>query len=582
MKKKTAFKNILSYISPYKKQIVLVFILALISGGCTLAAPFFTGRAIDCIKEAGEVNFKLLLPYILLLFILYIFGSLSLWFLSAISTSVANKTVKDMRRDTFNKLTRLPVSFFDRTKAGDLMSRFSNDIDAVSDGLLQAITQAFSAIITIVGAMVLMIILDIRIALAVITVAPLAIFIAAFIARRSARLFKLQQDTIGEYNGYIEEAIGNYKIVRAFNFEKDTQDAALKINSRLYVCGQKAQFYSSLVNPSTRFINNIAYVLVGLIGGLSALASGLSIGTISALLTYSAQFAKPLNEVTAISTQLQAALAAAERLFALLAEEEESSDRNKPDIRFSNGAVDFSHVFFSYSPQTKLIEDFTTKVKPGSMVAIVGPTGAGKTTMVNLLMRFYDLNSGAIYIAGQNITDYTRDSVRKSFGMVLQDTWLFTGTIKENITYGCKTAGEKSVIQAAEKARAHSFIMKLENGYDTVLSEDGGTLSQGEKQLLTIARAILAESPMLILDEATSNVDPRTELKIQEALNQLMKNKTSFIIAHRLSTIKGADLILVMNKGQIVETGTHESLLNAGGFYADLYNSQFRIPENDN
>ncbi|KAI4453623.1 atp-binding cassette sub-family b [Holotrichia oblita] len=460
------------------------------------------------------------------------------------------------------------------------MSRFSNDIDAISEGLLQAITQLFSSVMTIVGTMVLMILLNFWIALAVVVVAPMAILIAGYIARRSNALFQQQQAIIGEYNGCIEEAIGNLKLVKAYAYEKNIEAAAREINQRLYNCGQKAQFYSSLINPSTRFVNNMAYVSVGLIGGLSAAVGGLSIGAISSLLAYSAQFAKPLNEVAGITTQLQSALAAAKRFFALLDETSEPAENDKLllkslDSQNAIGQIEFSKVYFSYDERVPLIENFSIKIPQGSLVAVVGPTGAGKTTLVNLLMRFYDLDSGIISIDKQNTQEVTRDSVRLSFGMVLQETWLFSGSVRDNIAYGRPDATEQEIIDAAKASRAHGFIKRMEKGYDTVITEDGENLSQGEKQLLTIARAMLANPPMLILDEATSSVDPRTELKIQHALQNLMKGKTSFMIAHRLSTIQNADIILVMNQGKIVETGTHRQLINAGGLYSKLYHSQF-------
>lgn len=581
MKKKGTISRMLEYILFYKTQVLSVFACAIISSGCVIVSPFIVGMCIDNIAGKDRVNFAGIIPNIILLLSLYVLSSVSGWYLAMLSASVANKTSRDMRRDGFNKITTLPIKFFDSTKNGDLMSKFSNDIDAVNEGLIQVMTQLFSGVITILGSVVFMIAIDLWIAFAVILVAPLAISAAGFISRRSGKLFRQQQDIIAQYNGYIEETVGNFKIVKAFGYEDEVKESASKINRTLYNCGQKSQFYSSLVNPSTRFINNVAYVFVGFIGGLTGVAGGLSIGAISSLLTYSAQFAKPLNEMTGIAAQLQAALAAAERFFILIDEQSEPLESEKPELRNVKGEIEFSEVSFSYDKNTELINNFNIHITKGSMVAVVGSTGAGKTTLVNLLMRFYDLDSGHILIDNQDFANFTRDSVRLAFGMVLQDTWLFSGTVKENIAYGLPHARDEEIISAAKEARAHGFIKRLDNGYDTVLSEDGSSISHGEKQLIAIARAMLVNHPILVLDEATSSIDPRTEQKIQHALQKLIKNKTSFIIAHRLSTIENADIILVMDKGKIIETGTHIELLQAKGYYANLYNSQFILPASD-
>ena len=567
--------GIFPYIAPYKTQVFLMVLMAFFGCGAALAAPYVAGLAIDRIAGAGRVDFGTLGPLLGCLGLLYGAASIANWLLATLAMSVASRAARDMRRDAFRTMTQLPLRYFDNAKSGDIMSRFTNDIDAMAEGLTQTMTQFFSGVITIAGALTMMLRMDFWIALAVIVVTPMAIWIASFIARHSARQFRLQQAAIGEYNSFMEESIGQFNVIKAFGYEAHREAQAKEINHRLYQCGQKAQFYSSLVNPSTRFINNTAYMAVGLIGGLSAVAGGLSIGMIASLLAYSAQFAKPLNEMTGIITQLQAALAAAERFLALMDEKQEPSEADKPGLAVTAGTVDFSHIAFAYEPARPLIQDFSVSIPPGCMVAIVGPTGAGKTTLVNLLMRFYNLNGGYIAIDGKDIKSVNRDSLRLSFGMVLQDTWLFTGTVRDNIAFGKPDATEEEVIAAAKAARAHGFIKRLPQGYHTLLTSDGSALSQGEKQLLTIARAMLANPPMMILDEATSSVDPRTELKIQDALQKLMQGKTSFVIAHRLSTIQDADLILVMDQGAIIETGSHQQLLAKNGFYAKLYHSQF-------
>ena len=574
MKKKTTVRRLLQYTAAYKLHLAAVFLCAAIGSVCTLSVPIWIGYAVDAMPS-GLVDFHSVARILGVLAALYAGGILSNRFTATLSITISTRVVRDMRRDAFAKLTRLPVSFFDRTSGGGILSRFSNDMDAVSEGLLQTVTQLFSGVLTLFGAVALMLMLDPFIALAVIVVAPLALLIAGFISKRSGKMFRRQQETVGAYNSFVDEAISGHTIVQAFGLEPPMERAASAINAQLYDCGQKAQFYSSLVNPSTRFVNNTAYVLVGLIGGLSAIANGLSVGVISSLLMVSAQFAKPLNEMTAVSTQLQAALAAAARFFDLMDETEERAEDDHPTLTVTGGDVRFDNVSFSYQQDKKLLEHLHINVAAGSMVAIVGSAGAGKTTLVNLLMRFYEVDGGRITIDNQDIATHARASIRAAFGMVLQDTWLVGGTVRKNIAYGRPDATENEVVEAARAARCHGFIKRLENGYNTVIDERGGSLSQGEKQLLTIARAMLANAPMLILDEATSSVDPRTELKIQDALHRLTQGKTSFVIAHRLSTIRNADLILVMDKGQVVETGTHESLMAENGFYKRLHDSQW-------
>lgn len=575
MKTKGTVSRIIQYVLVYKKQLALVLFFAALTSSCTIVAPYIIGRCIDAIGGKNMVNFALLLRNASILTGIYIIHSISSWFLASFSIVVSNNAVRDMREEGFKKITTLPLKFFDSRKTGDLMSGFSNDIDAIAEGLTQTMLQVFSGILTILGCMIFMVAINGWIALVVIFVAPLAVLLSRFMAKRSGKSFKGQQAALGEYNGCIEEIIVNFHLIKAFRYEKRAEETASSINKNLYRHGQKAQFYSSLVNPVTRFINHISYVSVGLIGGIAGCLGGLSVGSLTSLITYSTQFAKPFNEMTGISTQLHTAMAAAERFFALLDEKSQEDESNKEYIENVKGNVTFSDVSFSYASDADLIKDFTIDIEKGSMVAIVGPTGAGKTTIVNLLMRFYELDGGKILIDGKNIFDVNRDSVRLAFGMVLQDTWLFSGTVKENIAYGRPDCTDEEIYEAAKAARAHGFITRLEDGYDTIIKEDSDTVSQGEKQLITIARAMLAKPEMLILDEATSSVDPRTEKKIQEALQTFMKGRTSFIIAHRLSTIENADLILVMDKGRIIETGSHAELIAQNGFYSKLYNSQF-------
>ena len=500
-------------------------------------------------------------------------NALFTWGMTVFTNALSNHSIEKMRKDAFGKISKLPLKFFDGHSHGDIISRLTNDIDAVSEGLLQGITQLFSGIVTVVGSLVLMFLLDWRITLCVIVITIICIFVSKAIATNSGKMFRLQAQTIGELNGYVSETVGNLKVVKAFGYEDKSSEVFGEINSRLYDCGQKAQFYSSLVNPTTRYINNLAYISVGVLGGFAALAGHLSVGIISSFLIYATQFARPINDMTSILTQLQSAQAAAARIFALGEIEPETPDEDRPELEVKNGEVMFKDVDFSYNKDKELIKDLNIVAKQGQRVAIVGPTGAGKTTIVNLLMNFYGVDKGTIFVDGQAIDSVQRDSLRKNFGMVLQDTWLFAGTVKENIAYGKEGATDEEIINAAKAASAHGFIKRLPNGYDTMITEDGGNLSSGQKQLLTIARAMLSDPKILILDEATSNVDTMTEQRIQKAFLKMMEGRTSFIIAHRLSTIREADLILVMDKGRIIEQGTHNELLAKNGFYTKLYNS---------
>lgn len=573
MKNNKTLSKLNSYIAGNRKYLILVIISALLANIFMLVAPYISGRAIDFIKGENNVDFPMVAKIIGILFAVYVLNALFTWGMTVFTNALSNHSIEKMRKDAFGKISKLPLKFFDGHSHGDIISRLTNDIDAVSEGLLQGITQLFSGIVTVVGSLVLMFLLDWRITLCVIVITIICIFVSKAIATNSGKMFRLQAQTIGELNGYVSETVGNLKVVKAFGYEDKSSEVFGEINARLYDCGQKAQFYSSLVNPTTRYINNLAYISVGVLGGLAALAGHLSVGIISSFLIYATQFARPINDMTSILTQLQSAQAAAARIFALGEIEPETPDEDRPELEVKNGEVMFKDVDFSYNKDKELIKDLNIAAKPGQRVAIVGPTGAGKTTIVNLLMNFYGVDKGTIFVDGQAIDSVQRDSLRKNFGMVLQDTWLFAGTVKENIAYGKEGATDEEIINAAKAASAHGFIKRLPNGYDTMITEDGGNLSSGQKQLLTIARAMLSDPKILILDEATSNVDTMTEQRIQKAFLKMMEGRTSFIIAHRLSTIREADLILVMDKGRIIEQGTHKELLAKNGFYTKLYNS---------
>lgn len=573
---KGVVKRILLYTSKYKLYLISAFVFAVFSVCLTLLGPVLTGDAIDYIIGKGNVDFgsvgKILIGLICSTAGVAVFQ----WLMSLCINRVSYYTVRDMRRDAYQKLNNVPLSYIDSNAHGDIISRIINDIDAVGDGLLQGVTQLFSGIITIVGTLGFMVAINFRIALVVVFVTPLSLFVAAGIAKLSAKMFSKQQRTQGEISGFVEEMIGNQKVVSSFSMEEQNEQEFKKLNDELYICGKNAQFASSLANPSTRFVNGVVYAAVGVIGALSAIAGGLTVGQISCFLTYANQYTKPFNEVTGVISQIQTAIAGGARLFELMDSPDKTPDsENAKPLENVRGDIEFNNVSFSYTPDRPLIKNFNLKVKQGQRVAIVGPTGCGKTTLINLLMRFYDVCGGEIKIDGKPAASFTTDSIRRSFGMVLQESWLYNGTIRDNIAYGKEDATNEEIVTAEKAAYAHSFIMHLPDGYDTVITEDGANLSQGQNQLLCIARVMLSNPPMLILDEATSSIDTLTEQRVQLAFNKMMQGKTSFVVAHRLSTIKEADIILVMKDGNVIEQGRHNELLARGGFYAELYNSQF-------
>lgn len=574
LKKKALLGRLLSYTKTSIPYLILALASAVASVGMTLWAPVLIGQAIDFIVTQGRVDFASVARILIILAVSIAIGALFQWLLAYATNKVAYRTVNDMRTDVFARLSRVPLSYIDSQPHGDLITRVTVDIDQVSTGLLQGFTQLFTGVITILGTLLFMLSVNRGITAVVVLVTPLSLFVAAFIARKSSGTFRKQSAERGELGALVEEMIGNQKVVKAFSYEKRAQEKFEEINSRLYKSGVKSQFASSLTNPSTRFVNGIVYALVGVTGAVSAVSGRLSVGQLSCFLTYANQYTKPFNEITGVLTELQSAFASAARVFEVMDAEPEPSDNGLMELD-SGGAVSVRSVNFSYLPEKPLIEDFNLKVAPGQRVAIVGPTGCGKTTLINLLMRFYDVDSGEICVNGCDIRTVTRSSLRAQYGMVLQDTWLFSGTVRENIAYGRPDASEEEIIAAAKQAHTHSFIKRLPEGYDTVLAEDGGNISQGQKQLLCIARVMLTQPDMLILDEATSSIDTRTEIRIQQAFQHMMEGRTSFIVAHRLSTIREADTILVMDQGHIIEQGTHSELLQKGGFYANLYNSQF-------
>lgn len=571
-------KRILQFAKPYRKHLIFAFISAFISVIVSLLVPVLIGRAIDVIVGKGNVDFNRLLSILLVIAIAIAISAVFQWIMSYCTNKITFLSVRDLRMAAFDKLIQVPLRYIDGTSHGNIMNTMINDIDQISDGLLQGFAQLFTGIMTIVGTLVIMLLVNFKIALIVIIMTPLSMVVASFISKRTYNKFKEQSSIRGEIGGYIEEIIGNQKVVTAFCYEDRAQEKFEEMNQRLYDCGVMAQFYSSLTNPCTRFVNGLVYAVVAIVGALSVINGAFSVGQLSSFLTYANQYTKPFNEISGVIAELQSAFASARRVFTLLDQEIEIDPDKQED--FTNketiGKVDLEKVSFSYNKEVSLIEDWSLSVKPGQRIAIVGPTGCGKTTIINLLMRFYDVDGGSIRVDNRDIRTMSREELRRNYGMVLQETWLFHGTVRENIAYGKENATMEEIIAAAKGAHAHSFIKRLPNGYDTVISEEGDNISQGQKQLLCIARIMLTKPPMLILDEATSNIDTRTEIKIQKAFKKLMEGRTSFIIAHRLSTIKDADRILVMDKGRILEQGSHEELLTRGGYYAKLYNSQFK------
>ena len=574
--------RVLQYVKPYRVLVIISLLCACVSAAAQLLIPILTGKAIDQMIGAGQVNLSGVLVFAVWIAVVAALSAVAQQFLATSNNKIAYNISRDLRNAAFHKLQRLPLSYLDAHPSGDLVSRMIADVDTFSDGLLMGFTQLFTGVVLIVGTLTIMLIKNWMIALLVVVLTPLSMFVASFIARKTHHYFTEQARVRGQQTALINELIEGQKVVQSFGHEAASLSDFDCINDELGRVSLNATFFSSLTNPSTRLVNNIIYAAVALVGALSAVGGGISVGDLSVFLSYASQYAKPFNEISGVVTELQNALACAARVFSLLDEDNRVPDKENAAVLSPKGTIDLKDVCFRYVPDRPLIEGFNLHVKPGQRIAIVGPTGCGKTTMINLLMRFYDVNSGAILVDGTDIRDATRHSLRKSFGMVLQDTWLKAGTIRNNIAYGRPDASEEDVIAAAKAAHAHSFIRRLPDGYDTVITENGGNISQGQKQLLCIARVMLGGEngelpPMLILDEATSSIDTRTEIKIQSAFARLMNGRTSFIVAHRLSTIQEADVILVMKDGHIIEQGTHEELLKKQGFYANLYQSQFAL-----
>lgn len=576
MKNKKTINRVLQLIRPYTYLVVSILVLAAVTVAATLYSPILIGKGVDCMIEKGLVSFPDLKLVLLQLAVVTAISAISQWVMSLLTNKMTYKIVDDIRRRVFAHMEILPLRYMDAHQPGDAISRISTDVDQFSDGLLMGFTQLFSGVMTILGTLGFMISIDGRITLIVVLITPLSFFVANFIAKRTFTMFRLQSETRAEMTSLVEEMVGNQKVVKAFAYEKEAEEQFDDINQRLQSCSLKATFFSSITNPSTRFVNGLVYTGVGIFGAFSAIQGRITVGQLSSFLNYANQYTKPFNEISGVVTELQNALACAGRIFHFL--DEEPVPENAADAKTLNqveGRVRFEDVSFSYTSEVPLIEHMNLEVKPGQRVAIVGPTGCGKTTVINLLMRFYDVNKGKITLDGVPIQDLTWESLCSSYGMVLQETWLKTGTIRDNISYGKPDATREEVIEAAKQAHAHSFIKRLPKGYDTVMGEDGGSLSQGQKQLLCIARLMLLKPPVLILDEATSSIDTMTEIRIQKAFQKLMEGRTSFVVAHRLSTIKESDVILVMKDGHILETGKHEELLEKKGFYAQLYQSQF-------
>lgn len=575
-KSRETLKRILQSISRYKWGVIFSLALALVTVSLTLYVPILTGQAVDRIVSSGHVNFQELKGILLKILGAVALTAISQWLMNHINNMITYRVVKDIRTRAFNHLEVLPLSYMDAHPSGDIISRIIADIDQFSEGLLMGFTQLFTGVLTIAGTLLFMLSIQPVITAVVVVLTPISLLVASFIAKKTFVMFRSQSETRGELTALTDEMLGNMKIVQAFGHQEEAQKQFEEINNRLAGYSLRATFFSSITNPATRFVNSLVYAAVGITGAYGAIRGFITVGQLTSFLSYANQYTKPFNEISGVVTELQNALASAARVFELIDEKTIIEDRaDAAVLRDVKGQVDLEQVCFSYRPEKKLIQGFNLHVKPGQRVAIVGPTGCGKTTIINLLMRFYDVDSGAIKVEEKDIREVTRESLRTSYGMVLQETWLKSGTIRDNIAYGHPDASEEEIIQAAKEAHAHGFIMRMPKGYDTVISEDGGNLSQGQKQLLCIARVMLCLPPMLILDEATSSIDTRTEIKIQKAFARMMEGRTSFIVAHRLSTIREADVILVMQDGRIVEKGKHEELLDRGGFYAKIYNAQF-------
>jgi ATP-binding cassette subfamily B multidrug efflux pump len=574
--KKGTLKKVLQYIRPYWFFVGLSILLAAVTVAASLYIPILTGDAVDLIVGPGNVEFAGIVKILVRIGVIIGIAALSQWVMSLINNRITYRVVRDIRNEAFRKIQILPLKYIDGRPTGEVVSRVIADVDQFADGLLMGFTQLFTGVITILGTLCFMLSVNVVITAVVVLITPVSLLVAAFIAKRTYDMFRLQSQVRGEQTGFVEEMVGSQKVVQAFGREKASLEQFDEINERLRKCSLRAIFFSSITNPSTRFVNSLVYTGVGIVGALSVVNGNLSVGQLSAFLSYANQYTKPFNEISGVVTELQNALACAGRVFELIEEPAQTPDAKDALVLGDvEGRVAVEDVAFSYHKGQSLIENFNLNVEPGQRVALVGPTGCGKTTVINLLMRFYDVNKGSIQVEGKDIRNITRKSLRRNYGMVLQETWLKRGTIRENIAYGKPDATLEEIVEAAKAAHAHSFIKRLPQGYDTIIGEDGGSISQGQKQLLCIARVMLCLPPMLILDEATSSIDTRTEIRIQKAFQKMMKGRTSFIVAHRLSTIRDADVILVMRDGHIIEQGNHETLLEKGGFYAELYNSQF-------
>ena len=576
MQHKETLKRVFRFIRPCHGRIVGMLLLAVITVAATLYTPILIGKGMDTMLGEGRVQTELLIQILVKLGAVVVITAVSQWLMNLLTNQVTYRVVEDIRSQAFLHLQQVPISYMDANQPGDILSRIVTDVTQFSDGLLMGFTQLFTGVVTILGTIGFMLSISIKISVLVIVLTPVSLFVAGFIARRTFRMFQEQSEKRAEMTSLVEELVGNQKIVQAFSYEKRARERFETVNEELRVCGIRALFFSSITNPSTRFVNGLVYTGVGILGAFTVMSGGMSVGQLTSFLNYANQYTKPFNEISGVITELENALACAKRIFDFMDTPAEAPDpENALVLTRPDGRVAMEKISFSYQPEVPLLSEISIDVKPGQRIAIVGPTGCGKTTMINLLMRFYDVQKGKILVSGHPVTEMTRDSLRRNFGMVLQETWLKAGTIRENIAYGKPEATMEEIEQAARKAHAHSFIKRMPKGYDTVIAEDGGNISQGQKQLLCIARVMLMHPDMLILDEATSSIDTRTEVKVQKAFEELMEGRTSFIVAHRLSTIQEADLILVMKDGNIIEQGTHEKLLSQKGFYAKLYESQF-------